>query len=161
AILQHGFNEQIGAFAQAFDHPALDASALAIPLVGFLPASDPRMRSTIRAIQNQLTANGLVYRYRVGDAHDGVAGQEATFAMCTFWMVDNLALLGEHDEATRMFERVTAYANDVGLFAEEIQPHTRELLGNFPQGFTHLALIRSAVRLQQGTRPQSDTRPRG
>lgn len=160
AILQHGYNEQLGAFAQAFDHPALDASALAIPLVGFLPASDPRMCSTIRAIQNQLTANGLVYRYRVGDAHDGVAGQEATFAMCTFWMVDNLALLGEHDEATRMFERVIAYANDVGLYAEEIQPHTRELLGNFPQGFTHLALIRSAVRLQQGTRSQRDTRQR-
>jgi GH15 family glucan-1,4-alpha-glucosidase len=151
AILQHGYDEHLGAFTQAFDHPALDASALAIPLVGFLPASDPRMESS----------NGLVYRYRVDDTDDGVPGSEATFAMCTFWMVDNLALLGCHDEAAKMFDDVVGYANDVGLFAEEIQPHTRELLGNFPQGFTHLALIRSAVRLQQGRTSRGDTRTRG
>jgi GH15 family glucan-1,4-alpha-glucosidase len=150
AILSRGYNAELGAFTQAFDHPALDASALAIPLVGFLPATDPRMTSTIRAIQKELTANGLIYRYRVDDARDGIAGQEATFAMCTFWMVDNLALLGQRAEATKMFENVAGYANDVGLLAEEIQPHTRELLGNFPQGFTHLALIRAAVRLHQG-----------
>jgi GH15 family glucan-1,4-alpha-glucosidase len=161
AILQHGYDEHLGAFTQAFDHPALDASALAIPLVGFLPASDPRMESTIRAIQQHLTSNGLVYRYRVDDTDDGVPGSEATFAMCTFWMVDNLALLGCHDEAAKMFDDVVGYANDVGLFAEEIQPHTRELLGNFPQGFTHLALIRSAVRLQQGRTSRGDTRTRG
>jgi GH15 family glucan-1,4-alpha-glucosidase len=153
AILRHGYDEGLGAFAQAFDHAALDASALAIPLVGFLPATDPRMRSTIRAIRERLTANGLVYRYRVDDAYDGIGGSEATFAMCTFWLVDNLALLGQKDEAAQMFERVVSYANDLGLFAEEIQAHTRDLLGNFPQGFTHLALIRSAVCLQPGAVP--------
>lgn len=157
AILSKGYDEALGAFTQAFDHSALDASALVIPLVGFLPASDPRMQSTIRAIQQRLTSNGLVYRYGDGDAPDGVPGREATFAMCTFWMVDNLALLGRHDEATTMFEEVVSYANDVGLFAEQIQPHTRELLGNFPQGFTHLALIRSAVRLQQGSNAAAAT----
>lgn len=161
AILSQGYDDRLGAFTQAFDHRTLDASALVIPLVGFLPASDPRMRSTIQAIRQRLTANGLVYRYRVGEAHDGVPGNEATFAMCTFWMVDNLALLGCHEEAARMFEDVLAYANDVGLFAEEIQPHTRELLGNFPQAFTHLALIRSAVRLRQGTNVAGPTRKRG
>jgi GH15 family glucan-1,4-alpha-glucosidase len=160
-ILERGFRPDVGAFVQAFDHPALDASALTMPLVGFLPASDPRMMSTIRAIQERLTSRGLVYRYRIGDTHDGVPGDEATFAMCTFWLVDNLALLGRHDEATRAFERVVSYANDVGLFAEQIQPHTRELLGNFPQGFTHLALIRSAVRLHQGRSADASTRTRG
>jgi alpha,alpha-trehalase len=161
AILSRGYDERLGAFTQAFGYPALDASTLAIPLVGFLPASDPRMRSTIRAVRTQLTSNGLVYRYRTADARDGVPGHEATFAMCTFWMVDNLILLGDQDEATKMFEHVAAYANDVGLLAEEIQPRTRELLGNFPQGFTHLALIRSAVRLQQGATPTATTRTRG
>jgi len=161
AILSRGYDHTLGAFTQAFDTPALDASALVIPLVGFLPATDLQMQSTIRAIQQRLTSNGLVYRYRVGDAHDGMSGREATFTMCTFWMVDNLALLGRHAEATKMFEDVVSCANDVGLFSEEIQPHTRELLGNFPQGFTHLALIRSAVRLQQGADPSARTRTRG
>ena len=146
AILTRGYNSGVGAFTQAFDSPALDASALLIPLVGFLPASDPRVQSTVRRIQQQLTSDGLVYRYR---ADDGLPGGEATFAICSFWMVDNLALAGRLRAARELFEKVTSYANDVGLLAEEIRPSTGELLGNFPQGFTHLALIRSAVMITE------------
>lgn len=149
AILEQGYNRQLGAFAQAFDSPVLDASVLNIPLVGMLPATDPRMKSTIGAIRERLTSNGLVYRYLT---EDGIPGGEATFAMCSFWLVDNLALAGDLDAAHDLFERVVSYANDVGLLSEEIDPTSRELLGNFPQGFTHLALARSAARLQRQTR---------
>lgn len=146
AILTRGYNQDVGAFTQAFDSTALDASALLIPLVGFLPASDARVQATVRVIQQRLTRSGLVYRYL---SDDGLPGGEATFAICTFWLIDNLALAGRVREARKLFEHVTSYANDVGLFAEEIEPLTRELLGNFPQGFTHLALIRSAVLIAE------------
>jgi alpha,alpha-trehalase len=144
AILERGFDRSVGAFTQAFGSPALDASALMIPIVGFLPGSDVRMTSTINAILERLTSQGLVYRYL---SNDGLPGGEATFALCTFWMVDALALSGRLDEAEAMFARVTGFANDVGLLSEEIEPTTGRLLGNFPQAFTHLALIRSASRL--------------
>jgi GH15 family glucan-1,4-alpha-glucosidase len=144
AILTRGYNTTLQAFTQSFDDSALDASVLVIPLVGFLPPTDPRVQSTIRVIQERLTAHGLVYRY-LGD--DGLPGGEATFGLCTFWLVDNLALSGRTAEARELFERVLSYANDVGLLAEEIHPSSRELLGNFPQGFTHLALIRSALHI--------------
>lgn len=144
AILVRGYDEELGAFTQAFGVKALDASALTVPLVGFLPASDARVQSTIRQIQEQLSANGLVHRYL---NEDGLPGGEATFALCSFWLVDNLVMVGQVDEARKLFERIISYGNDLGLFAEEIEPISRELLGNYPQGFTHLALIRSAVRL--------------
>ena len=144
AILERGFDPSIGAFTQAFGTPALDASALMMPIMGFLPATDPRMTATINAILHRLTSHGLVYRYL---ADDGLPGDEATFALCTFWMVDALTLGGRLDEAEAMFARVTGFANDVGLLSEEIEPATGRLLGNFPQAFTHLALIRSAGRL--------------
>ena len=144
AILSDGFDRDIGAFVQAFDHRVLDASALVIPLVGFLPATDPRVLSTVECIRKQLTSHGLVYRYRTDD---GLPGGEATFTLCSFWLVDNLALSGALDEARELFERITGYANDVGLLSEQIQPATGELSGNFPQGFTHLALIRSAINI--------------
>ncbi|MGH2457907.1 MAG: glycoside hydrolase family 15 protein, partial [Chloroflexota bacterium] len=143
-ILDEGYNQKLGAFGQALGEPVLDASALAIPLLGFLPATDPRVQSTVRKIQDELTAHGLVYRYR---ADDGLPGGEATFVLCSFWLVDNLALAGRVDEARALFERVAGYANDVGLLAEEIEPVSGELLGNFPQGFSHLALIRSALHI--------------
>jgi alpha,alpha-trehalase len=158
AILTEGYNEKIGAFTQAFGETVLDASVLAIPLVGFLPAKDPRVLSTINNIKEQLTSHGLVYRYL---SHDGLPGGEATFALCSFWLVDNLALCGRVDEARELFERVTAYANDLGLLSEEIDPVSGELLGNFPQGFTHLALIRSALNItkveEMGTEEDAET----
>ena len=153
AIEQQGYNQTLGAFTQAFDNDALDASALAIPLVGFLPPTDFRVRSTVARIRERLTADGLVYRYvNATDAHDGLPGGEATFALCSFWMVDNLALGGQLDAAHELFERVTRYANDVGLLAEEIDPASARMLGNFPQGFTHLGLIDSAVNLAKARR---------
>jgi GH15 family glucan-1,4-alpha-glucosidase len=144
AILSEGYNEDVGAFTQAFGERSLDASALVIPIAGFLPATDPRVRSTVNRIQQQLTSHGLVYRYLTPD---GLPGSEATFAMCSFWLVDNLALQGRTGEARELFERVAGYASDLGLLAEEIEPASGELLGNYPQGFTHLALIRSALHI--------------
>jgi len=144
AILTQGYDEKLGAFTQAFGRPVLDASVLAIPLVGFLPATDPRVLSTIRQIKEKLTRDGLVQRYL---ADDGLPAGEASFVLCSFWLVDALALSGQGDEARSLFERVVGYANDVGLLAEEIDPVAGQLLGNFPQGFSHLALIRSALHI--------------
>jgi len=149
AILTDGYDPGLSAFTQAFGEPTLDASALAIPLVGFLPPTDERVQSTVAAIQQRLTAGGLVYRYLPAETPDGLAGDEATFALCSFWLVDDLALAGRVEEARALFEKVAGYANDVGLLAEEIDPATGELLGNFPQGFTHLALIRSALAIAE------------
>ncbi len=142
AILTRGWSERAGAFAQAFGSDDLDASALMMPIVGFLDANDPRMRATIEAIADRLTDDrGLVYRYR---AADGVQGDEGTFLLCTFWLARTLALAGEVDRARQTFERAIASINDVGLLAEEVDPHTGELLGNFPQAFSHIGLVTAA-----------------
>ena len=159
AILTEGYDSGLGAFTQSFGDPALDASALAIPLVGFLPPTDARVRSTVERIQETLTADGLVYRYLPEASPDGLPGGEATFALCSFWLVDNLALAGRLDEARELFERITGYANDVGLLSEEIDPRTGELLGNFPQGFTHLALIQSALAIAEAEAAGPETEP--
>lgn len=143
-ILTRGYNENIGAFTQSLDDVELDATALMIPIVGFLPPTDPRIRSTVERIQERLTVNGLVYRYL---ADDGLPGSEASFAICSFWLIDNLALAGRVDEAYELFDRLVSYASGVGLFSEEIDPHSGTLWGNYPQGFTHLAVIRSAFHL--------------
>jgi GH15 family glucan-1,4-alpha-glucosidase len=144
AILEEGYDREAGAFTQSFGSRALDAAALIIPQTGFLPATDPRVRSTVERIRERLTSGGLVYRY-LGE--DGLPGGEATFAMCSFWLADSLALQGRVDEARELLERVAGYASDTGLLAEEIEPSSGELLGNYPQGFTHLALIRSALHI--------------
>lgn len=155
AILTRGYHRGRQAFTQTLDGEALDASALAIPRVGFLPPTDVRVQSTVQRIEEQLTANGLVYRYRTDD---GLAGGEGTFALCTFWLVDNLALGGRLQDARDLFERVTRYANDVGLMAEEIDPVNGALLGNFPQGFTHLALIHAALSIATAERTGPEAR---
>ncbi len=147
AILEHGWSEKAGAFTQAFGSDDLDASVLMIPITKFLPATDPRMRSTIDAIAERLTdAHGLVYRYR---ASDGLAGEEGTFLLCTFWLAQALALAGEVERARATFERAIAYANDVGLLSEEVDPVNGELLGNFPQAFSHIGLINAAWAISQ------------
>jgi alpha,alpha-trehalase len=151
-ILERGFDARRGAFVQVLDGHALDAAVLQIPLVGFLPADDPRMASTIRVIQKELCSpEGFVWR---NEMH-GRLGTEGTFVACTFWLVENLVLLGEVDEAQRLFDRVSACANDVGLFAEEIQASTGEPLGNFPQAFSHLGHVLAAVRLREAARHRS------
>jgi GH15 family glucan-1,4-alpha-glucosidase len=142
AILREGWSDRAGAYSQAFGSDDLDASVLMMPVVGFVPAGDPRMQATIEAVSRRLTdERGFVFRYRSGD---GLPGEEGTFAICTFWLVHCLALLGRTDDARALFERVTAHANDVGLLSEEIDPATGELLGNFPQAFTHIGLVNAA-----------------
>jgi GH15 family glucan-1,4-alpha-glucosidase len=127
-----------------------------IPRIGFLPHTDSRVQSTINQIQKHLTRAGLVYRYRT---EDGLAGGEGTFTLCTFWLVDALALSGRLNEARELFERTIAYANDLGLLSEEIDPASGELLGNFPQGFSHLALIGAAVNLAKVSHQGSEDEP--
>jgi GH15 family glucan-1,4-alpha-glucosidase len=143
AIEEQAWNDEVGAYTQAFGSRVLDASVLMMPLAGFTPADDPRMLATIHAVRDQLTdARGLVYRY--GATDDGVPGSEGTFLLCTFWLAQALAMAGEVDEAQHVFERAAAAANDVGLMAEEVDPATGELLGNFPQAFSHIGLINAA-----------------
>ena len=147
AILTRGWSEKARAFTQSFGSDDLDASSLMMPIVGFLPASDSRMRSTIDAIAERLTdEHGLVYRYR---ASDGLAGEEGTFLLCTFWLAQAQALAGEVKQARKTFEQAIAYANDVGLLSEEVDPVSNELLGNFPQAFSHIGLVNAAWAISQ------------
>jgi alpha,alpha-trehalase len=150
AILEQGWSDGAGAFTQAFGSDDLDASALMMPIVGFLPADNPKMKATIDAIAERLTdKRGLVYRYL---AHDGLEGSEGTFLLCTFWLAQAQALAGEVERAKATFERAIAYVNDVGLLAEEVDPATGELLGNFPQAFSHIGLVNAAWIISQADR---------
>jgi GH15 family glucan-1,4-alpha-glucosidase len=146
------------AFVQAYGSANLDAALLMMPLVGFLPATDERMRSTVDAIQRELTTDGFVARYTTDTAIDGLPPGEGVFLPCTFWLADNLALMGRVDEARALFERLVGLANDVGLLAEEYDPETKRQLGNFPQAFTHVALVNSAYNL---SRVEGPARHRG
>ena len=146
-ILAHGYNTTTSAFTQAYDDTGLDASTLMLPLVGFVAADDPRMRATVERISEQLTDDqGFVYRYH---SDDGLSGSEGIFTICTFWLVDNLAMQGRVDEASSLFERLLSYAGRLGLFSEEIDSGTNMALGNYPQAFSHVALINSALNLQK------------
>jgi GH15 family glucan-1,4-alpha-glucosidase len=150
SILHRGWSERAGAFTQAFDSDALDASNLMMPIMGFLPADDPRMLATIHATEERLTDDhGLVFRYR---SPDGLQGGEGTFLLCTFWLAHAQALASELDGAKATFEAAISYANDVGLLAEEVDPETKELLGNFPQAFSHIGLVNAAWAISQAER---------
>jgi alpha,alpha-trehalase len=155
-VLERGWSESRRAFAQSFDSDELDASQLLMPILGFLPATDERMRSTIEAIAADLTEDGLVLRYRTdeGQGADGLSGEEGTFVICSFWLVSCLAEAGEVDRAEKLFDSLVAYANDLGLLAEEIDTKNDELLGNFPQAFSHIGLITAAYEIDKarGTR---------
>jgi len=159
AVVRDGWSDAAGAFTQSFGSATLDASALMMPIVGFLPADDPRMRATIEAIADRLTdERGLVYRYRTSDGVDGLAGIEGTFLLCTFWLAQALAMAGSAARAREVFERAARYANDVGLLAEEIDPGSGEPLGNFPQAFSHIGLINAAWAISE-LRDGRATRP--
>jgi GH15 family glucan-1,4-alpha-glucosidase len=145
-IMSKGWNEKRQAFVQHFDTDVLDASLLLMPLVKFIAPTDPRWLSTLDAITKELVSDSLVYRYNVRASPDGLEGEEGTFSMCSFWYVEALARAGRLEEARLAFEKMLTYANHLGLFSEEIGP-TGEQLGNFPQAFTHLALISAAVNL--------------
>jgi GH15 family glucan-1,4-alpha-glucosidase len=147
AILERGWNERAGAFTQAMGSEDLDASNLMLAITGFLPVDDPRMKATIDATTQRLTdKRGLVYRYL---AHDGLAGEEGTFLLCTFWLAQAQALAGQVEAATATFERAVAAINDVGLLAEEVDSRNGEMIGNFPQAFSHIGLINAAWAITQ------------
>jgi GH15 family glucan-1,4-alpha-glucosidase len=147
-VCECGFDESLGSFVQSYGSRELDASLLLIPLVGFLPAEDPRVRGTVEAIERGLLEDGLVLRYRTHDGGvDGLPAGEGVFLPCSFWLVDCYELLGRHDDAHALFGRLVGLANDVGLLSEEYDPRERRLLGNFPQAFTHLALVNSAFNV--------------
>jgi GH15 family glucan-1,4-alpha-glucosidase len=153
AILTRGWSDQAHAFTQSFGSDELDASTLMLPLVGFLPAGDPRVLATIDATEEHLTDDrGLVYRYRT---HDGLEGEEGSFLLCTFWLAQALARAGLPARARAVFERAAAFVNDVGLLAEEVDPVSGELLGNFPQAFSHIGLVNAAWAISQSELRQS------
>ena len=147
AIMSRGWSDRAQAFTQAFENDDLDASVLMMPIVGFIDPRHPRMLSTLDAIEQRLTDDrGLVFRYL---APDGLAGDEGTFLLCTFWLAQARALAGQVDQATALFERAVSFVNDVGLLAEEVDPATGELLGNFPQAFSHIGLVNAAWAISQ------------
>ena len=156
-VLAKGYDAQRGIFVQSYGSKVLDAANLMLPLVGFIRADDPRMRSTIQAIERELMSpQGHVYRYKGLD--DGLGGDEGTFTMCTFWLADDLLALGEVDRARVLIDRLRGCGNDLGLLSEEIHGETGEMLGNFPQAFSHMSLINTAVQLQKAEMKQAGVR---
>jgi GH15 family glucan-1,4-alpha-glucosidase len=146
-VCEEGYDAELGSFTQSYGSKHLDASLLLIPLVGFLPATDPRVRGTIDAVQRDLMHHGFVLRYRSEEEVDGLPPGEGVFLPCSFWLVDCLELLDRHDEAHDLFDRLLSVANDLGLLSEEYDPVAGRLLGNYPQAFTHLALVNSAFNV--------------
>ena len=160
-VCAKGFNRERNAFVQSYDGKDLDAALLMIPMVGFLPPRDPRVVGTVEAIQRELTHDGLVRRYLTDEAVDGLPAGEGTFLTCSFWLVDNLTMLGRWDEACELFETLLALRNDVGLLAEEYDPIQRRQLGNFPQAFSHVGLINSAHNLTVARGPAKERAEEG
>ncbi len=151
-VLANGLNPKLGAFVQSYGSDTPDASLLFMPMAGFLPAADPRMLATIDLIRRELSVDGLVRRYLPAQVDDGLGTDEGTFTMCTFWLIGCLVLLGRLDEAQRLFEKAISFSNHVGLFSEMVDPKTGEFLGNYPQAFTHIALIHTARNLDRALR---------
>jgi GH15 family glucan-1,4-alpha-glucosidase len=156
-VCEHGYDAARNTFVQAYGSTELDASLLMIPLVGFLPPDDPRVAGTVAAIQRELVTDGFVQRYQTEQGVDGLPPGEGVFLPCSFWLADNLALMGRHDEARAIFERMTTLCNDVGLISEEYDPDGKRMLGNFPQAMTHVALINTACNVS-GARGPARTR---
>jgi len=148
-VLREGYDAGRRTFTRAYGSQELDGALLMIALVGFLPATDERVRGTVQAIQRELCEDGLVLRYRTGDGGDGLPGREGAFLPCSFWLVDNLALMGRAGEAEALFERLRGLCNDVGLISEEYDTASKRLIGNFPQAFTHVGLVNSAATLSR------------
>jgi GH15 family glucan-1,4-alpha-glucosidase len=145
-VCTHGIDDR-GVFVQHYDTDALDASLLLMPMVRFLPADDPRVRATVLAIADELTEDGLVLRYRVKETDDGLSGEEGSFTICSFWLVSALTEIGEHIRARQLCEKLLSLASPLQLYAEEIDPRSGRHLGNFPQAFTHLALINAVIHV--------------
>jgi GH15 family glucan-1,4-alpha-glucosidase len=144
-VCEKGWDAERGTFTQSYGSRALDAALLLIPRTGFLPGDDPRVLGTIEAVRRELDQDGFLLRYPTDESDDGLPPGEGAFLPCTFWLADALALAGRRDEARALYDRLTGLANDVGLFAEEYDPHAGRMVGNFPQAFTHLALVNTAL----------------
>ena len=159
-VCEKGFNAEKNSFVQYYGSDQLDSSLLMLARVGFLPPTDPRIIGTVEAIQRELMVDGFVLRYPTSDDDgvDGLPAGEGTFLMTTFWLVDNLALIGRRDEALALFEKLRSLQNDVGMLSEEYDPSTKRLIGNFPQAFSHLGLIVSASHLSEAHPSPMDTR---
>jgi GH15 family glucan-1,4-alpha-glucosidase len=155
-VCRDGYDPRRDAFTQYYGSEGLDASLLMIPLVGFLPANDPRVLGTVRAIERELLSDGLVQRYRPQEHVDGLPPGEGAFVACSFWLADNYQLQGRHDDAQRLFERLLDLRNDVGLLAEEYDPAARRQVGNFPQAFSHVMLINTARNLTRRHGPAEE-----
>jgi alpha,alpha-trehalase len=145
-ILAHGLSER-GVLRQHYDTDALDASTLLAAIFGLLPGGDPRLRASVLAIADELTEHGFVLRYRTGETDDGLSGKEGTFLICSFWLVSALAIVGENQRARHLMERLLRVSSPLGLYAEEYDTDSSHHLGNFPQAFSHLALIEAAGRI--------------
>jgi GH15 family glucan-1,4-alpha-glucosidase len=145
-VCAHAIDDR-GVFCAHYETTALDASVLLIPLLGFLPPDDPRVRATVLAIADELTEDELVLRYRVEETDDGFSGEEGTFTICSFWLVSALTEIGEVDRARALCSKLLSFGSDLQLYAEEIDAHTGQHLGNFPQAFSHLALINAVMHL--------------
>jgi GH15 family glucan-1,4-alpha-glucosidase len=154
-VLANGLDDR-GVFTQYYGTKALDASLLLLPLLRFLPADDERVRATVLAIADELTKDGLVLRYLTDETDDGLEGEEGTFTICSFWLVSALVEIGELDRARRLCERLLSYASPLQLYAEEIDTTTGRHLGNFPQAFTHLALINAVVHVIRAEQHHGD-----
>jgi len=152
-VCARGYSERRGCFVQSYGSEELDGSLLLIPLVGFLPAEDPRVRRTVEAIQRELTVDGLVQRYLTHESVDGLPAGEGVFLACSFWLADSLCLQGRREEARALFERLLGLANDVGLLSEEYDPSAQRSLGNFPQAFSHISLVNTALNLSAAAKP--------
>jgi GH15 family glucan-1,4-alpha-glucosidase len=152
-VCERGYDADRGAFVQSYGSKLLDASLLMMPLVGFLPPTDPRVRGTIEAIERHLSADGFVSRYQTTPDVDGLPPGEASFLLCSFWLIDCLELIGRHEDATRRFEQLLSIRNDVGLLAEGYDTTQQRLAGNFPQAFSHVGLINTALNLSRRTAP--------
>ena len=157
-VCRQGFDAGMNSFVQYYGSQHLDASLLMIPLVGFLPADDPRMIGTVKAIEKGLMQDHLVARYTVDPAVDGLPHGEGQFLACSFWLADNYHLQGRHQDAERLFERLLKIRNDVGLLSEEYDPQAKRMLGNFPQAFSHIGLVNTAFNLSRGIPKKRSTR---
>jgi GH15 family glucan-1,4-alpha-glucosidase len=154
-VCKNGFDAKRNTFTQYYGSKGLDASLLVIPMSGFLPPDDLRVVGTVKAIEKELIEGGLVLRYRTEDGVDGLSGEEGAFFACSFWLANTYHLMGRHEDARRQFERTVKLANDVGLLAEEYLVKEQRQIGNFPQAFSHLALVNSAYTLFGDRKPVS------
>jgi GH15 family glucan-1,4-alpha-glucosidase len=158
-VMSQGYDAQRNTFTQYYGSRTVDASLLFIPATGMLPASDPRVAGTVRAIEEELVVDGLVLRYRTDLSDDGLQGEEGVFLACSFWLAITYQMMGRTQDARTLFDRVVGFCNDVGLLAEEYLTRERQQIGNFPQAFSHLALVNCAYSLSEGYLPAESTQP--